>query len=76
MENISSKFDLKTDGFRSCKTRNQNNASTHSVDCGSMSSLCPCKDCIEEFIWELKCRMWLSYFHTPEWMDGTPSGVD
>lgn len=49
-ENISSKFNLKTDCFHSCKSRDQNNLFTHSIGCGSMQSLCPCKDCIKEFI--------------------------
>lgn len=77
-ENISSKFNLIDDAFRSCKTRNQNNLSTHSADCGSTSSLFPCKDCTEEpdgvrwFIWGVKCRMRL---HLNGW-DGTPSKVD
>lgn len=49
MEIISSKFNLETDGLNhSSKTRNQNNLWTHSTDCGSTSSLFPCKDCIEE----------------------------
>ena len=32
MENISSKCNSKSDGFHSCKTRNQNNLRTHRTD--------------------------------------------